>query len=183
MKGDATPVSSSASNAIGDLTRHAEGSFTTCNKETLMPYTLTQIRVFRAPRERLWRALTEPAAIVKWNPPDGFVAEVHELELRQGGRYRMSFINLDNGQRHSFGGSYCEVVPGEKLVATDRFDDPNLSGEMLTTYTLRAVSCGTELTVEQAGLPDVIPAESCRLGWQQSFDLLTRLVEAEIRMP
>lgn len=145
-----------------------------------MPYTLTQIRVFRAPPDRVWRALTEPAAIVKWNPPDGFVAEVHALDLRVGGRWRMSFINLAGGQRHSFGGSYREVVPNEKLVATDRFDDPNLPGEMVTTYSLRMVSCGTELTVEQAGLPDAIPADACRMGWQQSFDLLTRLVEAEI---
>lgn len=144
-----------------------------------MPYTLSQIRVFRCPPERLWRALTQPAAIVKWNPPDGFVAEVHELDLRVGGRYRMSFINLSNGQPFSFGGSYREVVPNEKLVASCRFGDPNLPGEMLTTYTLRPVSVGTELTVEQAALPDAVPAEACRLGWQQSFDLLTRLVEAQ----
>jgi uncharacterized protein YndB with AHSA1/START domain len=145
-----------------------------------MSYTLTQIRVFRAPPARVWRALTEPAAIVKWNPPDGFVAEVHEFDLRVGGRYRMSFVNLGSGQRHSFGGSFREIVPNERLVATDRFDDAKLAGEMLSTYTLRAVSCGTELTVEQAGLPDAIPAEACRMGWQQSFELLTRLVEAEI---
>jgi len=145
-----------------------------------MPYTLNQVRVFRAPPERLWRALTTPSAIVKWNPPDGFVAEVHELDLRVGGRYRMSFINLGTGHKHSFGGSYHEVKPNEKLVATDRFDDENLPGEMLTTYTLRPVSVGTELTVEQTGLPDAIPAEACRLGWQQSFELLTRLVEPEI---
>lgn len=145
-----------------------------------MPYTLTQVRVFRAPPERVWRALTEPAAIVKWNPPDGFVAEVHELDLRVGGRYRMSFINFSNGQRHSFGGSYRHVIPNEKLVATDRFENADFSGEMTLTYTLRCVSVGTELTVEQAGLPDAIPAEACRLGWQQSFDLLTRLVEPEI---
>jgi len=145
-----------------------------------MPHSLTQIRVFRAPPERVWRALTEPAAIVKWNPPDGFVAEVHELDLCVGGRFRMSFINLGNGQRHSFGGSYREIVPNQKLVATDRFDDAHLPDEMLITYTLRAVSCGTELTVEQVGLPDAIPPEACRLGWQQSFDLLARLVESEI---
>ncbi len=148
-----------------------------------MPYTLTQVRVFRATPERVWRALTEPAAIVKWNPPDGFVAEVHELDLRVGGRYRMSFINLNNGQRHSFGGSYREIVPNERLVATDRFENADFSGEMTLTYTLRRVSVGTELTVEQAGLPDAIPAEACRLGWQQSFELLTRLVEPEIPAP
>jgi uncharacterized protein YndB with AHSA1/START domain len=124
--------------------------------------------------------LTDPVAIVKWNPPDGFVAEVHELDLRVGGRFRMSFINLATGQPFSFGGKYIEVAPNQKLVATDRFDDANLSGEMLTTYTLRAVTVGTELTVEQVGLPDAVPPESCRLGWQQSFDLLTRLVEAEV---
>ena len=145
-----------------------------------MPYTLTQVRVFRAPPQRLWRALTEPAAIVKWNAPDGFVAEVHELDLRVGGRYRMSFINLGNGQRHSFGGTYREIVPNEKLVASDQFEDVSLPGEMLVTYTVRPVFCGTELTVEQTGLPDAIPVEACRLGWQQSFELLTRLVEAEI---
>jgi uncharacterized protein YndB with AHSA1/START domain len=145
-----------------------------------MPYTLTQTRIFRAPPERLWRALTTPSAIVKWNPPDGFVAEVHELELREGGRFRMSFINLGTGHRHSFGGSYREVKPNEKLVATDRFDDEKLPGEMLMTYILRPVSVGTELTVEQAGLPDAVPPEACRLGWQQSFELLTQLVEPEI---
>lgn len=149
-------------------------------QEPLVPHTLTQIRVFRCPPKRLWKALTEPAAIVKWNPPDGYVAEVHELDLRVGGRYRMSFINLGNGQRHSFGGKYSEIVPNEKLVATDRFEDSQLNADMLTTYTLRAVSCGTELTVVQTGLPDVIPAEACRLGWQQSLELLSRLVEAEI---
>jgi len=145
-----------------------------------MSYKLTLIHVFRAPRERVWRALTEPTAIVKWNPPDGFVAEVHQMDLSVGGRYQMSFISLDTGQRHSFGGTYREVIPNEKLVATDRFGDANLSYELLITYTLRSVSNGTELTVEQEGLPDFIPPESCRAGWQQSFELLKRLVEAEI---
>ncbi|MFN3325719.1 MAG: SRPBCC family protein [Bryobacteraceae bacterium] len=145
-----------------------------------MPYTLTQVRILRAPAERLYRALLEPAAIAKWNPPDGFTAIVHELDARVGGRFRISFINFTNGQAHSFGGEYRELVPNEKIVAIDRFDDRNLPGEIVTTYTLRAVSSGTELTVEQAGLPDVIPADACRLGWQQSFDLLARLVEPEI---
>jgi uncharacterized protein YndB with AHSA1/START domain len=145
-----------------------------------MPYALTHIRILRAPAERLWRAITEPSAIVKWNPPDGFYAVVREMDLRPGGRFRMAFVNLASGQEHSFGGSYREVVPNEKLVATDQFDDPNLPGQIVTTYHLRPVSCGTELTVEQVGLPDIIPAESCRLGWQQSFELLARLVEPEI---
>jgi len=145
-----------------------------------MPYSLTQIRVFSAPAERVYRALLDPAALAKWNPPDGFTAVVHELDARVGGRFRISFINFTNGQTHSFGGEYRELAPNEKIVATDRFDDPNLPGEIVTTYLLRPVSTGTELTVEQTGLPDVIPAEACRMGWQQSLELLARLVEPEI---
>lgn len=145
-----------------------------------MPYTLTQIRVFRAPPERVWRALTDAAALAKWNPPDGFVAEVHEIDLRVGGHYAMSFVNLATGEGNRFGGTYLEVVPPERLVATDAFDDPNLLGEMRTSYLLRVVPSGTELTVDQAGLPDAIPSDAVRLGWQQSLELLARLVEAEI---
>jgi uncharacterized protein YndB with AHSA1/START domain len=145
-----------------------------------MPYDLTHVRILRAAPERVWKALTSPLAIVKWNPPDGYVAEVHELDLREGGRFRISFIHLGTGQRNSFGGSYREVKPHERLVAVDRFESPDLSGEMRLAYTLRAVPLGTELTVEQSGLPDAIPAEACRWGWQQSFDLLARLVEAEM---
>jgi uncharacterized protein YndB with AHSA1/START domain len=145
-----------------------------------MPYTLTQHRVLRAPPERVYRAFLDPAALAKWNAPDGFTAIVHELDARVGGRYRTSFVNFGSGEAHSFGGEFRELVPNEKIVATDRFDHPGLPGEIVTTTRLRAVSCGTELTVEQVGLPDVIPAESCRLGWQQSLDLLARLVEAEI---
>jgi uncharacterized protein YndB with AHSA1/START domain len=148
-----------------------------------MPYTLTQVRILRAPAERVWRALFDPAAIAKWNPPDGFTAIVHELDARVGGRFRISFVNLTTGNAHTFGGEYRELVPNEKMVATDRFEDANLPGEIVTTYNLRSVSTGTELTVEQAGLPDVIPADACRLGWQQSFDLLARLVEPEIPAP
>ncbi len=146
-----------------------------------MPYTLTQIRILRAPPERVWRGLTDPAALAKWNAPDGFVAEVHEFDLREGGTYRMAFRNFTTGQSHGFGGTWREVVPHERLVATDRFDDPNLPGEMIMTYRLRPVAMGTELTVEQQGLPDAIPEDACRLGWQQSFDALARLVEPEIR--
>ncbi len=144
-----------------------------------MPYTLTQIRILRAPPERVWRALTDPAALAKWNPPDGFVAEIHEFDLREGGAYRMAFRNFSTGQAHSFGGTWLEVVPHERLVATDRFDDPNLTGEMIASYHLRPVAMGTELTVEQQGLPDAIPEDACRLGWQQCFDVLARLVEPE----
>jgi|SRR5579885_1992447 uncharacterized protein YndB with AHSA1/START domain len=146
-----------------------------------MPYTLTHIRILRAPAERVWRALTEPSAIVKWNPPDGFIAIVKEMDFRPGGRFRMSFINFASGQEHSFGASYCEIVPNQKLVAREQFDDPTLAGNVATSFQLRPVACGTELVVEQAGIPDAIPAESCRLGWQQSFELLARLVEAEIK--
>jgi len=145
-----------------------------------MPYSLTQIRVFSAPAERVYRALIDPAALAKWNPPDGFTAVVHELDARVGGSFRISFINFTNGQTHSFGGEYRELVPNEKIVATDRFDDPDLPGEIVTTYLLREVSTGTELAVEQTGLPDVIPADACRMGWQQSLELLARLVEPEI---
>lgn len=146
-----------------------------------MAYSLTQIRVLRAPPERVWRAITAPAAIAKWMPPDGFVAEIDEFDMRQGGHQRMSFVNVATQERHSFSGSFTKVVPNERLVILEQFDDPNLAGDMTTTYILRPVSLGTELTVEQRGLPDPIPAESCRLGWQQSFDLLTRLVEAEVK--
>jgi len=145
-----------------------------------MTYRVEFKRVFTAPPERVWRALTEPAAIVKWNPPDGFVGEVHELDLREGGGFRMSFINLGSGERHSFGGKYKEVRPNERLVASDVFDDPSLPGEGQTIYTLRTVSCGTELHIEQSGLPDAIPVEACRLGWQQSLEMLGRLVAPEI---
>lgn len=145
-----------------------------------MPYTLTQIRILRAPPERVWRALTDRVALAKWNPPDGFVCEVHDFDLREGGSYRMAFRNFTTGQAHGFGGTWLEVVPHERLVATDRFDDPALPGEMVTTYRLRPVAMGTELTVEQQDLPDVIPEEACRLGWQQSFEALAHLVEPEI---
>lgn len=146
-----------------------------------MPYDLTQIRILRAPPERVWRALTNPAALAKWNPPDGFVCEVHEFDLREGGRYRMAFRNFTTDQAHAFGGTWREVVVNERLVATDRFENPNLPGEMVMTYQLRPVAMGTELTITQQGLPDVIPEAACRLGWQQSFEALARLVEPEIR--
>lgn len=145
-----------------------------------MSYDLTQIRILRAPAERVYRALLDPAALAKWNAPDGFTVIVHELDARVGGRFRIAFVNFSNGQSHSFGGEYRELVPNERIVATDVFDDPALPGEIVTTTTLRTVASGTELVVEQAGLPDVIPADACRLGWQQSLDLLARLVEAEV---
>ncbi|TMS57587.1 polyketide cyclase [Imbroritus primus] len=137
-------------------------------------------RVLRAPPERIYRAFTDPDAMVKWLPPNGFTAKVHQMDARVGGTYRMSFTNFSNGQSHAFGGEYLELVPEVRLRYTDRFDDPNLPGEMITTITLKPVSCGTELTAVQEGIPDVIPEESCYLGWQESLALLAKLVEAEI---
>ncbi len=137
-------------------------------------------RVLRAPAERVYRAFTDPDAIIKWNPPHGFTAKIHHMEVRVGGTYRMSFINFSTGKAHSFGGTYREIVPHERIVYDDTFDDPNVPGQMITTITLKTVMCGTELTIVQEGIPAVIPTEMCYLGWQESLLLLTRLVEAEI---
>lgn len=138
-------------------------------------------RVLEAPPERVFRAFTTPDALVKWMPPDGFTAAIQSYDLKVGSGFRMSFTNFTNGQSHSFGGKYLEIVPNEKLRYTDAFDDPNLPGEMQITITFRAVGCGTELEIVQAGIPEVIPVEMCHLGWQESLTLLARLVEAEIR--
>lgn len=142
--------------------------------------TITLHRVLRAPPERIYRALLDPDALAKWLPPHGFTGRVLHMDARVGGGYRMQFTNLGNGQAISFGGTYQELVPGERLVKADRFDDPNLPGEMLTTITLKAVAVGTELTAVQQGIPAVIPTEACYLGWQESLQLLALLVEAEI---
>lgn len=137
-------------------------------------------RVLRAPPERVYRAFLDPDAMAKWLPPHGFTGKVHELDARVGGTYRMSFTNFSTGQSHAFGGRYLELVPNERIRNTDRFDDPNLPGEMITTVALKAVACGTELGVVQEGIPEAIPTESCYLGWQESLALLAQLVEAEI---
>ena len=137
-------------------------------------------RVLTAPPERVYRAFLDAAAVAKWLPPDGFTCTVHALDATVGGRYRMTFTNLTSGNGHSFGGTYLELVPGERIVHDDRFDDPNLPGTMVTTITLRDVFCGTELDVVQEGIPDMIPVEQCYLGWQQSLELLKRLVEPTI---
>ena len=137
-------------------------------------------RVLRARPERVYRAFLDAGAMVKWLPPNGFTGTVHELDARVGGRYRFSFTNFSSGSSHSFGGEYLELVPNERIRHTDRFDDPNLPGEMITTVTLTQVSVGTELHVVQEGVPAVIPAEACYLGWQESLTLLAQLVEAEI---
>ncbi|HVI59013.1 MAG TPA: SRPBCC family protein [Luteimonas sp.] len=145
-----------------------------------MSNTVRLHRVLRTTPAKLYRAFLDAGALAKWLPPDGFTCTVHELDASVGGRYRMSFTNFSTGNGHSFGGTYLELVPGERIRHDDRFDDPNLPGTMVTTITLRAVSCGTELEVVQEGIPDVIPAEMCYLGWQDSLALLARLVEPEI---
>jgi uncharacterized protein YndB with AHSA1/START domain len=149
-----------------------------------MPSTITLHRVIKAPPQRVFKAFTDPRAMVKWLPPHGVVAEVHSIDAKPGGSYRMSFTNLGTGNTHSFGGRYLDVKPGELLRHTDVFDDPSLPGEMVVTIALRKVEVGgpvcTELNITQAGIPDAIPAEMCYLGWQESLTLLTLLVEPEI---
>jgi uncharacterized protein YndB with AHSA1/START domain len=137
-------------------------------------------RVLRAPPERVYRAFLDADAMAKWLPPNGFTGRVHHLDAKVGGSYRMSFTNFSTGQSHSFGGEFLELVPHERLRHTDRFDDANLPGEMQTTVSLARVSCGTELTVVQEGIPEAIPTEACYLGWQESLRLLAMLVEAQI---
>ncbi|MDX2000190.1 MAG: SRPBCC family protein [Thermoanaerobaculia bacterium] len=143
-------------------------------------HTVRLHRVLRASPERVYRAFLDPDAMVKWLPPHGFTGKVHHLDARVGGSYRMSFTNFSTGKSHSFGGTYTELVPNERIGYTDRFDDPNLPGEMAVTIALRPVACGTELTITQQGIPPVIPLEFCHLGWQESLTLLALLVEPEI---
>jgi uncharacterized protein YndB with AHSA1/START domain len=145
-----------------------------------MPNTIRLHRVLRATPERVYRAFLDADALVKWLPPHGFTAKVHHNDPKVGGTYKMSFKNFSSGASHSFGGKYLELIPNERLRYTDVFDDPNLPGEMLTTIVLKKVSVGTEINVTQEGVPDVIPAEACYLGWQESLTLLTQLVEPEI---
>ena len=145
-----------------------------------MPNTVRFQRVLRATPDRVYRAFIDPDAMAKWLPPNGFTGKVHHLDAKVGGTYRMSFTNFTNGKSHSFGGTWLELVPGERIRHTDKFDDPNLPGEMQKTITLKKVSCGTELSILHEGIPDVIPTEACYLGWQESLALLAKLVEAEI---
>jgi len=145
-----------------------------------MPNSIRLHRVIAAKPEKVYRAFVEADAIASWLPPFGFLCTVHELDARIGGKHRMSFRNFTTGHSHSFGGEYLELVPGQRLVYTDRFDDPNLPGEMTVTVALKAVSCGTEMSIEQAGVPDMIPPEACYLGWQESLRKLAKVVEPEI---
>jgi uncharacterized protein YndB with AHSA1/START domain len=137
-------------------------------------------RVLRATPERIYRAFLDADAMAKWLPPNGFTAKVHQMDARVGGTYRMSFTNFSSGKSHAFGGTYLELTPHERIRYTDKFDDPNLAGDMQTTITLKTVSVGTEVSIVQEGVPAVIPAEACYLGWQESLILLAKLVEAEI---
>lgn len=137
-------------------------------------------RVFKAAPERVYRAFLEPDAMVKWLPPNGFTGKVHKMDARVGGSHRMSFTNFTTGQGHSFGGEYQELVPNERIRYTDKFDDPNLPGQMQVTVTFKKVSVGTELNIVQEGIPAAIPTEMCYLGWQESLALLAKLVEAKI---
>ena len=145
-----------------------------------MPNTVTLHRVITTRPDKVYRAFIEPDAIASWLPPFGFLCTVHELDAQVGGKHRMSFRNFTTGQSHSFGGTYLELVPGERLVYTDSFDDPNMPGEMKVTVTLKAVSMGTEINIEQSGIPDMIPTDACYLGWQESLRKLAKLVEPEI---
>ena len=145
-----------------------------------MPNTVQFHRVLRATSERVYRAFLDADAMVKWLPPNGFTGKMHHMDARVGGTYKMSFTNFTSGRSHSFGGEYLELVPHERIRWTDRFDDPNLPGEMKVTVSLKKVSVGTEVIIVQEGIPDVIPPDACTLGWQESLALLAKLVEAEI---
>ena len=145
-----------------------------------LPSTIRLHRVFKAPAERVYRAFLDPGAVAKFLPPHGFTCTVHAQDATVGGTFRMSFTNFANGQSHSFGGTYLELVPGQRIVHTDQFENPDLPGGMVTTLTFASVSCGTELNVVQEGIPDTIPVEACHLGWQETLALLALLVEAGI---
>ena len=145
-----------------------------------MPSTVRLHRVLKAKPERVYRAFLDPDAKAKWLPPNGFTGKVHSMDARVGGSYKMSFTNFSTGNSHSFGGTYTELVPNELIRYTDKFDDPNLPGEMHVTVVINQVMMGTELNITQEGIPDAIPAEACYLGWQESLTLLAQLVEPEI---
>jgi len=145
-----------------------------------VPNTIRLHRVLRTTPEKVYRAFLDPDAKVKWLPPHGFTAKIHHMDPRVGGTYKMSFTNFWTGHAHAFGGTFVELVPNEKIRHTDTFDDPNLPGQMQTTITITAVSCGVALNIVQEGIPAVIPTEACYLGWQESLDLLTQLVEPQI---
>jgi uncharacterized protein YndB with AHSA1/START domain len=145
-----------------------------------VPNTVRLHRVLKAPPDKVYRAFLDPAAMAKWIPPNGFTCTIHHMEPKVGGTFKMSFTNFTTGKSHSFGGEYLELVPNEKLLYTDKFDDPNLPGVIKVTVTMKKVTCGTDLNVTQEGIPDVIPVEMCYLGWQESLIQLAMLVEPNI---
>lgn len=145
-----------------------------------MPNTIQLHRVFTASPEKVFKAFTDADAMASWLPPNGFTCQVHHMDVRIGGTYKMSFTNFTTGNSHSFGGEYLDIIPHERIQYTDVFDDPNMPGQMITTIVLKKVVCGTELFATQEGIPDVIPPEMCYLGWQESLDKLKRLVEPNI---
>ncbi len=145
-----------------------------------MPNTINLHRILTAPPEKVYRALIDPDALVKWMAPHGFTAKVHEMDAQVGGGYKISFTNFTTNKSHSFSGKYLELIPDEKLKYTDQFDDPDLAGEIQVTITLQKVMCGTDLKITQAGIPDLIPVEMCYVGWQQSLMLLAQLIEPDI---
>jgi uncharacterized protein YndB with AHSA1/START domain len=145
-----------------------------------MANTVKLHRVFTAPADRIYKAFIDPEAMAKWLPPNGFTGKVHSMDATVGGSYKMSFTNFTTGSSHSFGGEFLELVPGERIRYTDRFDDPNLPGEMETKVELKQTAVGTEVNIEQTGIPEMIPVEACYLGWQESLTLLKMLVEANI---
>lgn len=145
-----------------------------------MPGTVRLHRVLTTSPDKVYRAFIEPDAIASWLPPYGFLCTVHHLDAKVGGTHRMSFRNFTTGGSHSFGGTYLELIPGEKLVYTDKFEDPNMPGEMKVTVTLKAVSMGTELTIVQEGIPDMIPVDGCNVGWQECLEKMAKLVQPEI---
>jgi uncharacterized protein YndB with AHSA1/START domain len=145
-----------------------------------MPSTIRLHRVLKGTPERVYKAFLDPDAMAKWLPPYGFTGKVHHIDAKVGGTHKMSFTNFTTGKSHSFGGKYLELTPNERIRYTDKFDDPNLPGEMNVTVSLKKVSCGTELNVTQEGVPDAIPAEMCYLGWQESLEQLAKLVDPEI---
>jgi len=169
------PLGASELANYGSLIRH-----TSCSEKVSMPNTVRLHRVLATKPDKVYRAFIEADAMAKWLPPNGFACTVHHLDAKVGGSFRMSFRNFTTGKSHSFGGQYLELVPGERLRYTDKFDDPNLPGEIQVTVALKPVSCGTELNVVQEGLPDAIPVEACYLGWQDSLRNLASLVEPEI---
>lgn len=142
--------------------------------------TVSLHRIIQASPEKVFRAFSDPIALATWLPPYGFLCTVQQMDFQVGGKFKMTFINFSTGNGHSFGGEYLEIVPNESIKYSDRFDDPNLPGEMITTVSLNKVSCGTELKIVQENIPDIIPVEMCYLGWQESLDKMKRLVETEI---